>query len=177
MDIVTRQQAKEQGLTTYFTGKPCRHGHTSTRRVDSQVCTECQSIAREKWYTETRPQNIEHHNALAKVASQRQRVNNPTSCLLSAAKRRANQNGLDFNITHEDIEIPTHCPVFGIPLLLNSGRQNDNSPSLDRIDNSKGYIKGNVRVVSWRLNQRKSDMSIAEILALADYVKRELKLS
>ena len=37
----TREIAIEQGLTHYFTGKPCKHGHTSKRRVKDRVCMEC----------------------------------------------------------------------------------------------------------------------------------------
>jgi hypothetical protein len=41
MDIVSRKDAKKQGLTHYFTGKPCIHGHTAKRRYKDRVCMEC----------------------------------------------------------------------------------------------------------------------------------------
>jgi len=41
MDIITRKQAQAQGLKTYFTGKPCKHGHVAPRRVDRPECGEC----------------------------------------------------------------------------------------------------------------------------------------
>ena len=37
-----RKVAKEQGLTHYFTNKPCKHGHIAQRRVSDRVCMECQ---------------------------------------------------------------------------------------------------------------------------------------
>jgi len=40
MNIITRAEAKEQGLKRYFTGKPCKHGHVSERLVSAQ-CVEC----------------------------------------------------------------------------------------------------------------------------------------
>ena len=46
------------------------------------------------------------------------------------------------------------------------------SPSLDRIDNSKGYIKGNVAVISNKANKYKSDMTIENIEKLASYVAK-----
>jgi len=47
-----------------------------------------------------------------------------------------------------------------------------NSPSLDRIDNSKGYVKGNVIVVSWRYNSLKKDGTPAELVAVALFAAR-----
>ena len=41
MEIITRQQAKEQGLARYFTGKPCKHGHIAERYNRSQICCTC----------------------------------------------------------------------------------------------------------------------------------------
>lgn len=48
------------------------------------------------------------------------------------------------------------------------------SPSLDRVDVGKGYIPGNVRVVSFKANKFKSDHTIDEIMALARYVSEHL---
>jgi hypothetical protein len=41
MDIITRQQALEQGLAHYFTGKPCKHGHLALRFTKRGQCLEC----------------------------------------------------------------------------------------------------------------------------------------
>jgi len=174
MDIITRSEAKSQGLKTYFDGKPCRNGHLSPKRVDNYGCVECGKIKTAVWSRRDWNDNYEKNIIKSRKYANATKQNNPEALLLSGAKRRAKQKGLEFNITHEDIQIPDTCPVLGIPIIRGVGRQTDNSPSIDRIDNSKGYIKGNVRVVSWRINQRKSDMSVTEILALADYIKREL---
>ena len=48
MEIITRQQAKEQGLARYFTGKPCKHGHIAERRISSG-CVECRKIIEERY--------------------------------------------------------------------------------------------------------------------------------
>lgn len=42
MNIISRQEAKEQGLTHYFTGIPCIHGHLSRRRVKDRNCAKCE---------------------------------------------------------------------------------------------------------------------------------------
>lgn len=64
--------------------------------------------------------------------------------------------------------LPTHCPVFGIPLNYLSDNSNDPTGfSLDRIDNLLGYTKGNVIIVSLKANKLKRDASIADLMTLA----------
>ena len=42
MKIITRTEAREAGLTLYFTGKPCvKAGHVSERYVSSANCKQC----------------------------------------------------------------------------------------------------------------------------------------
>jgi hypothetical protein len=98
--------------------------------------------------------------------------------MLRRVRKRAIDAKLDFNLTTKDLKIPTHCPVLGIPLKLftggPAGRRNFNGPSVDRIDNSKGYIRGNVIVVSNRANILKSDATIEELIAIAKFYRRFL---
>jgi len=44
--IISRKDAKSQGLTRYFTGIPCKYSHISERYVVNGLCIECQAIAR-----------------------------------------------------------------------------------------------------------------------------------
>lgn len=96
---------------------------------------------------------------------------NPEKYLLRGARNRAKRDGKDFNITVDDIYIPELCPVLGIRLtgVREGVRPKDSTPSLDRRDNSLGYVKGNVFVISWRANQLKSNMSIDEMKGLLNY--------
>jgi hypothetical protein len=42
MEIISREEAKAQGLTRYFTGKPCRNGHLAERYVGGNTpCVVC----------------------------------------------------------------------------------------------------------------------------------------
>jgi hypothetical protein len=79
--------------------------------------------------------------------------------MLWSARRRANKKKLDFNITEEDIIVPTHCPFLGIPLVSAQRRGNSRRDiaSLDRIDSSKGYTKDNIEVISWLANTMKNN--------------------
>lgn len=61
---------------------------------------------------------------------------------------------------------------MGIPLKKEFGRgKTDDTPSIDRIDCTKGYIKGNVRIVSWWANRLKSNLTLEQIEALYKYIK------
>jgi len=84
--------------------------------------------------------------------------------MYTGAKCRAKRDSLEFNINKEDIIIPDVCPVLDIPIKRNegSGWHND-SPSLDRIDNTKGYTKDNIRVISNRANRLKCDATLEEL--------------
>ena len=101
----------------------------------------------------------------------------PRLKLLYAARNRAKRNGLECTITVDDIVIPELCPALGIKLeaRIGAGRQNrgdiGGSPSLDRIDNSKGYTPGNVAVISLRANMIKTNATAAELKAVAAYIE------
>lgn len=81
----------------------------------------------------------------------------------------ARQRGLDFDLTEDDLVLPSHCPIFGIPLNKGLGVGRQNSPSVDRIDNSKGYVKGNVVVVSLKANAMKRDATIEELRKMVEF--------
>jgi hypothetical protein len=91
--------------------------------------------------------------------------------MLSILKARAKQKGWEFNLTIEDMILPEVCPVLGIELRQNSGQPSPNSPSIDRFDSRRGYVKGNVRIISHRANVLKSDATIAEMEAVLAYMR------
>ena len=84
---------------------------------------------------------------------------------------------MEFSLTAKDIPAPPEfCPIFPwIRLERNKGRANPNSPSLDRIDNAKGYVKGNVRFISDRANRLKSNSTDEELVALGKDASERLK--
>ena len=52
MEIINRLEATKKGISHYFTGKTCKHGHISKRRVKDRVCMECNLYAKNtKKYT------------------------------------------------------------------------------------------------------------------------------
>jgi hypothetical protein len=106
------------------------------------------------------------------------RTKNPIKALLGKAKSRAKKNNIPFDLTPDDIVIPEYCPVFGIRLEHNrSGTLGPqvNSPSIDRIKPELGYIKGNVQIISHKANAAKGNLTIAQVEALAEYMRVSMK--
>jgi hypothetical protein len=96
------------------------------------------------------------------------------------AKVRARDCNRDFALTIQDIEAlyVTTCPVLGIELdyLRKHKRVLGRSPSLDRVDNSKGYIPGNVQIISWRANNLKGNANADELRAIANYMELHMNV-
>lgn len=104
------------------------------------------------------------------------RVKHPAMRLWSVAKQRAKKRNVEFTITPEDIVLVSKCPVFNIDLQVNIDKGaggKDNSYSLDRIDQSKGYIPGNVQVISHKANSMKFTASKEELLLFAKWIIKE----
>lgn len=97
----------------------------------------------------------------------------PVKRLLALTKYRAKRRGIPFDLDEKDVEIPPLCPVLGIPLYRNIGEraQGPNSPTVDRINPSLGYVRGNVQIISSRANQIKSDASPEELLRVATFMQ------
>jgi hypothetical protein len=100
----------------------------------------------------------------------RAKKTNPLSLLFKNAKRRAKEKGLEFSITYDDVKMTDRCPILGIPLFSADGHAKDNSPSIDRIDSTKGYVPGNVMIISFRANTLKSDASIDELKMVLEFL-------
>lgn len=91
--------------------------------------------------------------------------------MLQNARVRAREAGLPFTITKEDLVIPSNCPILGIPLFPARGRRGggDNSPSLDKIIPERGYVPGNIIIISNRANRLKSDATMEELRDIASF--------
>ena len=87
-----------------------------------------------------------------------------TACKSSCKKRLKNKryNSSVFNITEKDIlkllkKQNNKCIYTGKELSLKAN--NNYKILIDRIDSSKGYIKNNIQLVGWIVNQAKSNLS------------------
>ena len=88
--------------------------------------------------------------------------------LKSSAKKRH----IYFNLTVLDImrlDYPITCPILGIPLKFNKNQFQDNSYTIDRIDNNKGYELGNIIIISYRANRMKNNGTIEELKLIQEF--------
>lgn len=92
--------------------------------------------------------------------------------LLNQVKASAKRRGIPVDLSTVELgelSFPIACPVLGIPLTFNTGRPQDNSYSLDRIDSTKGYTIDNVVVVSYRANVIKRDATLDELKRMVEF--------
>lgn len=139
-------------------------------RDDSYVvrCSDCRTYAPVETFHNNGRYCSLCHEARQKIRRNRRMIHreiNRADGMLRSARNRAKKEGFEFSITLEDIAIPEKCPVLRLPLTkqLGLGRRVALSPSLDRKDNTKGYVPGNVWVISWRANFLKSNATVAEL--------------
>ena len=92
--------------------------------------------------------------------------------MIAQAKRRAEERGLTFDLTEDCIVIPNLCPILEVPLVIGTKEDYEYSPSLDRIDNSKGYIKGNIQIISKKANSMKNSATLEELKMFCKNVLR-----
>ena len=96
------------------------------------------------------------------------RKQNYEKYLLQTCKGRARFHGFEFDLDLSDIVIPIHCPYLGIEITKHQGMGlHDSNASLDRIDNTKGYVKGNVEVISNLANKMKRNATKEQLIAFA----------
>jgi hypothetical protein len=176
MKIKTRNQAIKDGDKSYYTGKPCIHGHLAARLIMG-ACLECKKEI-DNNYKQKNKEHIkeynkqyhkEYHKENYSTEERRKKyIENIELELFHHAKNRAKRKGLEFNLTKEDILIPKNCPVFDIPLNFDNKQ---NVPTLDRINNNEGYIKGNIQVISAKANRLKNNGSIEEFKRIISYME------
>lgn len=189
--IISRKQALDNGSTTYFTGKMCPAGHITDRWVSTHSCVECSRLRSADWRADDT--NVDHrreyrrqymrdnpdryredrrrYQPKATIKQKQYRKNDPLRFLLYAAKARAKLRNIPFELTPADLVLPTHCPILGMPIMLNEDIQQDNSITLDRLVPELGYVKENVIVISAKANRIKNDATIEDVQRVVDFYR------
>lgn len=86
--------------------------------------------------------------------------------MLTYLRSRAKVKNLDFDLTLEDIpDFPELCPILGVPMV----KYTKYAPSADRRDSTKGYVKGNIWIISTQANRMKSNANSEELIAFSKY--------
>lgn len=160
---------------------PACFRNVSRADLPPQILEEQRAYAREYWRRTAarRASNPEKHlSDLAKSrntkrAARRSLARWPAYAICRV-KDRARMLGVPFDLVPADIVVPAVCPVLGIPIVLGGSRRSGNLPSIDRIIPALGYVRGNVRVISFRANMLKSNCtSSAELRMVAEYIDKE----
>ena len=143
----------------------------------TKVCTLCgKRKSMEKYPPDKRAGDGKQARCRACVASEVMRIyrERPEFHLLERARQRARRKGMEFDLVVDDITpLPKRCPIFGQLLRPGNGQQNPNAYSLDRIDNNKGYIRGNVMVISYLANRLKNDGTADQHRRIADWMDQQ----
>ncbi len=175
MEIVSRENAKRLGLKRYYTGKRCKYGHVAERWVTGR-CVECfkdyYDSNTPKWQ-QWRNNNLERNKEVSRRNTNKWRLQDPEKMLLSQIRSRCKRNNIPCTITEDDIRFPTHCPILGIELFVGIGKgSQQNSPSVDRIIPGRGYIPGNVQVISKLANSMKNAGTLDDCIRLGEWAKQ-----
>lgn len=80
--------------------------------------------------------------------------------LLESARRRAKQHKRKYSLSCDVLPIPTKCFYLKIPIDKNIGKVDFNSPTIDRINNLKGYTVNNIVICSHKANLMKNSCSL-----------------
>lgn len=129
------------------------YGFTNTRDKKSTTCKTCQN-RRNSEIREKNKHNLKYtlsrRLTSAKASSNRRRI--------EYDKTLTSEYLIDLYNTQNGL-----CSISKQKMTVGEGKRNYHTISLDRIDSSKGYIKGNLHLVCWIINQMKNDMSMQEL--------------
>lgn len=122
---------------------------------------------------EWKARNKERADKLWLDANEKRWIADPVKMHYGSIKARAKRLGYDCLSLEEyrKIAAPMVCSKTGIKLEWNRYKQGFHSPwapSLDRIENSKGYELENVQLVCWLYNQAKGQFTDEDVLILAE---------
>lgn len=94
--------------------------------------------------------------------------------LCQGTRKRAKNMGWEHTISPADIPVTGNiCPATGATMQWHTGKAENDSYTLDRIDPTKGYVPGNVQVLSMLANRMKSDAPIPTLVNFARWVLKE----
>jgi len=154
----------------------------------SEITKRCSKCGSEKPLSEFHKNRsysggIEYMCSVCRNAYYRNNINGKMprflSYTLSAAKRRSKKRGLPFNLTISDIKalLVTNCPICNVVLDFSYRRAfiRQNSPSLDAIVPTKGYIVDNVAMICHKCNRQKGDLTLEDIARIANWIEAKIK--
>ena len=119
-------------------------------------CKKCRAVRSRAFYCRSYSENWERYR-------------------IFKARQTAKKLNLPFNLTEEYIKSITPpdmiCPALGIKMMVSTTKEKGSwrSPSLDRIIPELGYVKGNVVIVSFKVNREKNNSSLEELTKITNF--------
>lgn len=117
------------------------------------------SIKNKLWQKENRERVLEN----AKKYKEKRRQEDICYFLYEKVQTSKKEKNISIKDIQEVYQPDNLCPILMVPLV----RGTRYTPTVDRIDPSKGYIRGNIQVISWLANRMKSDATKEELIAFA----------
>ena len=148
--------------------------NSSSKDGLQRVCKICDNARQNA----RRSINREHTNAQGREyqAKRRKNFTYRVQMLVTASKQRASNKNREHSITVQDVldiyPPDGRCPVFGFKLEFNNAGFRETSPSIDRIDSSRGYTKDNIQVISWKANRIKSYATLDELKLIVNFLSQ-----
>lgn len=184
--VCTKCSAAKRLTEFYFykaTGKPhaaCKKCSNQLNKAWRDANPEIQRASKKAW----RRKHPERYRVLKKqwrLANKdkvrRTNLNLHKRCpekkMFKSAQKRAARYGIPFDLAPSDIVVPEFCPVLGIRLAVLGGQPTDASPSLDRVVPDRGYVRGNVAVISFRANAIKTNATLDELERVTAWVRMQ----
>ena len=137
-------------------------------------CNSCLKVSKEKTKAKIAlTEKIKRQENKA-VYAERQRIKyskNRIAYMLHSSRARAKSKNMVFNLEEKDIIFPERCPVFGTIFEIGVKKPSNFSPSLDRINSKIGYVKGNIIIVSFRVNNLKCNATFEELEKILKYLE------
>jgi len=159
--------------------KECRKTKNTTEfSAGKAVCKVCRATKAREQRERTCPEcGVIHSGSKQDLCPEHYIIYRKAVNLIGAAKHRAKKKGIDFDLTTEWAQslLTKKCPKTGIDFDLEvKGKdyklRSPYSPSIDKIDPSKGYTVDNCQIVSWWYNVSKQQFTDQEVLEFCKLV-------
>jgi hypothetical protein len=145
-----------------------------TKQTEAERKEKARILAKERYRREKLSLG---NDVRAKAPNGTRQIYSPWYRLWAGAKARSEKKNLPFTIQPTDVydlvadlEV---CPVLGIPLCWTNDKMKDDSPTLDRMVPSLGYVVGNIAVISQKANRIKTDANSEELGKVYSWMKRQ----
>ena len=143
-------------------------GKSSVVRYSSR-CKPCTSEYAREWRRKN-PQYDKTRDRNSRESDTEKLLRSMLKARVGEAKTRARKYNKAFDINYEYVrDIYTgYCAISKTELLVEKGSLD--VPSLDCIDPSKGYVRGNVQWLTWRINRAKGEQSQSDFISMCKAV-------